>query len=61
MSVSMNQAEKEAAAAMQAAAQALVRAIELSERAQYGDQIMQPLADAHRNVRFALDTAHGRN
>lgn len=61
MSVSMNHAEREAVAAMQAAARALTRAVELAERAEYGTQIMQVLADAQRDVRFALDTAHGRN
>lgn len=61
MSVSMTQAECEATAATQAAAQGLVRAIELSERSEYGTQIIQALTDAKMGVVFALDTAHGRN
>ena len=53
----MNHAERKAVEAMQAAAQALTKACELAERADYGTQITQSLAEAQR---FALDTAHGR-
>lgn len=61
MSVSMSQVEREAVAAMQAAAQALTKALELAERADYGTQIMQALSESRQSLRFALDTAHGRN
>lgn len=61
MSVPMNQTEREAVEAMQAAAQALTKARELADRADYGSQITQSLADAQQSLRFALDTAHGRN
>lgn len=61
MPVSMTQAEREAVEAMQAAAQALTKAAELAERADYGTQITQSLTEAQKEVRFALDTAHGRN
>ncbi len=61
MSIAMTREEREATAAIQAAAQALLRAIELSERADYGTQIMQSLAEAQKGVVFALDTACGRN
>jgi hypothetical protein len=39
----------------------LLRAHELSESAGYGSQVLGPLADAQRDVRYALDTAMGRN
>lgn len=61
MPVSMNQAEREAVEAMQAAAQALTKARELAERADYGTQITQALSDSQQSLLFALDTAHGRN
>lgn len=61
MSVSMSQVEREAVAAMQAAAQALTKALELAERADYGTQITQALSESQQSLRFALDTAHGRN
>lgn len=60
MSVSMDHAEREAVAAMQAAAQSLAKALELAERADYGTQIMQALSESQKSVVFALDTAHGR-
>jgi hypothetical protein len=53
-------AEREASEAIQAAQQALARALELSERAEYGTQIMISLRDAHKEVVYALDTAMGR-
>jgi predicted dinucleotide-binding enzyme len=55
------QEEREALAAMQKAAQALTRASELAERAGFGSLVLGPLADAQRNLRYALDTAAGRN
>lgn len=39
----------------------LLRAIELSERAGYGSQVLGPLADAQRETQYAYDTATGRN
>lgn len=61
MPIQMTMAEREASEAIQAALQALMRAMELSERAEYGSQIMIPLRDAHKEVRYALDTANGKN
>jgi predicted dinucleotide-binding enzyme len=53
--------EIEALAAMQSAAQALTRAAELADRAGFGPLVLGPLADAQRQLRYALDTATGRN
>jgi hypothetical protein len=53
--------EREAVAAMQTASQALTRAAELAERAGFGSMVLGPLVDAQRELRFALDTAAGRN
>jgi len=53
--------ESEANEAIKAALKALQRARELSERAGYGSLIVVPLADAHRETQYALDTALGRN
>lgn len=61
MPIQMTMAECEASEAIQAALQALARAIELSERADYGTAIRIPLRDAHKEVVFALDVAMGRN
>lgn len=54
--------EKEMAAndAIKTALGALLRARELSESAGYGSEVLGPLADAQRDVRYALDTAMGR-
>jgi hypothetical protein len=54
--------EKEGTAndAIKTALGALLRARELSESAGYGSQVLGPLADAQRDVRYALDTAMGR-
>jgi hypothetical protein len=41
-------------------ARALTRAVELSERAGYGSQLMAPLEAAQKELRYALDTAMGR-
>jgi hypothetical protein len=60
-SMTATQEEREAVAAIQAAAQALMRAVELAERAGYGSQIVGSLGDAQRDLRYALDTAAGRN
>lgn len=57
----MNMAEREASEAIKTALQTLSRAIELSERAGYGTQILIPLRDAQKEVRYALDTAAGKN
>jgi hypothetical protein len=58
-----NRREKERVAndAIRTALGALLRAHELSESAGYGSQVLGPLADAQRDVRYALDTAMGRN
>lgn len=61
MPIQMTMAEREASEAIQAAQQALARALELSERAGHGTQIMSTLRDAHKEVAYALDTALGRN
>lgn len=61
MTIQMTMAEREASDAIQAAQQALARALELSERADYGTQIMISLRDAHKEVVYALDSAMGRN
>jgi len=57
-----DRSEKERAAddAIKTALGALLRACELSESAGYGSQVLGPLADAQRDVRYALDTAMGR-
>lgn len=57
-----NRREKELAAndAIKTALGALLRACELSESAGYGSQVLGPLTDAQRDVRYALDTAMGR-
>jgi hypothetical protein len=60
MPINMTMAEREASDAIQAAQQALARALELSERADYGTQIMDSLRDAHKQAAHALDTAMGR-
>lgn len=54
--------EKERAAndAIKTALGALLRALELSESAGYGSQVLGPLTDAQREARYALDTAMGR-
>lgn len=54
MSVSMNQSEREAVAAMQAAAQTLAKALELAERADYGTQIM--LSRSIRHTAASVET-----
>ena len=61
MPIQMTMAEREASEAIKTALQALMWAMELSERADYGTQIMIPLRDAHKEVAYALDTAMGRN
>jgi hypothetical protein len=60
-SMTTTQEERQAVAAIQAAAQALMRAVELAKRAGYGSQIVGSLGDAQRDLRYALDTAAGRN
>jgi len=40
---------------------AIQRALELSEQAGYGSLVLGPLADAQREIRYAHDTAMGRN
>jgi hypothetical protein len=55
------QTEKEALDAMDVAAKALARAIELSEAAGFGSMVLGPLADAQRNLVYARDTAEERN
>lgn len=52
--------ERAADEAIKTALGALLRARELSESAGYGSEVLGPLADAQRDVRYALDTAMGR-
>jgi len=47
--------------ALRDALKALQRANELCERAGYGSLVLGPIADATREVQYALDTALGRN
>jgi len=47
--------------AIKDALKAIQRAREFSERAGYGSLVIGPLADAHRETQYALDTALGRN
>jgi hypothetical protein len=47
--------------AIKDALKALHRALELSEHAGYGSQVLGPLADAQREAQYAYDTAMGRN
>jgi hypothetical protein len=47
--------------AIKDALKALQRAVELSERAEYGSLILGPLEDARREIQYAYDTAMGRN
>lgn len=54
-------AETAANEAIKEALQALQRAVEMSERAGYGSQVLGPLADAQRDTRYAHETALGRN
>lgn len=61
MYVSMTQKEREAVAAMQAAAQATARAAELAERAEFGQAITGSLTEAQKNLVYALNNAHDRN
>lgn len=57
----LSQEESAANDAIKDALKALQRALELSERAEYGSLILGPLSDAQRETRYALDTALGRN
>jgi hypothetical protein len=52
--------EEKANEAIKEALKGLQRARELSERAGYGSMVMGPLADAHRETQYALDTVLGR-
>ena len=54
-------AETIAKEAIKDALKALQRAIELSEQAGYGSLVLGPLSDAQREVRYAHETAMGRN
>lgn len=54
-------AETTANAAILAALHTLQRAVQASQEAGYGSQVLGPLADAIRDVQYALDTAEGRN
>jgi len=47
--------------AIKEALKALLRAIELSERARYGSQVLGPISDAQRDTQYAYDAATGRN
>lgn len=52
--------EAEANNALKETLQAIQRARELCERADYGSQVLGPLSDAQRDTQYALDTALGR-
>ena len=54
-------ADASALAAMQTAAQALTRAFELAELAGFGSMVLGPIAQSQHELRYALDTASGRN
>lgn len=60
MYVSMTEKDREAVAAIQTAAQATARAVELAEQADYGDDIRHSLTEAQKNLVYALDTAQDR-
>lgn len=47
--------------AIKEALKALQRALEMSEQAGYGSQVLGPLSEAQREARYAYDTALGRN
>jgi hypothetical protein len=55
--------DKEIAAnnALREALQALQRARELCERADYGSMVLGPLFNAQRDTQYAFDSALGRN
>ena len=59
----MHGREEEVAAneALKDALKALQRALELSERAGYGSQVIGPLVISQKEAQYALDTALGRN
>jgi len=57
----MTSTENDAVAAMEAVLKALTSAVQLSETAGYGSNVLEPLMDAQRDVRYAIDTATGRN
>jgi len=57
----MSDKEIDANEAIKMALQALQRARELSERAGYGSQVLEPLLNAQRETKYAYDTATGRN
>lgn len=61
MKTSSSREEREADRAIQKALQALTKAVELSARAGYGTEVLMPLADAQKNVRYAHDVAVGRS
>lgn len=47
--------------AIRDALKALQRAILLSEKAEYGSQVLGPLRDAQRDTQYSYETAMGRN
>lgn len=56
-----SQEDTSANEALKDALKALQRARELCERAEYGSQVLGPLANAIRDTQYALDTSLGRN
>jgi hypothetical protein len=52
--------EADANEAIKAALQALQRAHEMSERAGYGQFVLEALCDAQRSAQYAYDVAKGR-
>lgn len=52
--------EQQARAAIEAALKALVRAAELVERVGYGQFVLEPLEDAQKSARCALNAALDR-
>jgi len=52
--------EKEANEAIKNAVQALIKARELAERAEYGSLLLEVLADAHKSAHYAFDMVRDR-
>ena len=53
--------EADANKALKEALEAIQRARELCERAEYGSQVLGPLLDAQRDTQYALNTALSRS
>lgn len=57
----LTEQENAANDALKEALQALQRARDLCQQADYGSMVLGPLSNAHRDTQYALDTAIGRN